>query len=257
LGAYILRRLLLVIPTLFGVMVINFALTQFVPGGPIDQIKARFEGEGDSIQNLSGTEGAGVQEQDSAMSAPAACHPSSWPSLRCSSAFRASSAMRLCRRAFAEGPGMPERSDPGCRTLPDHDGQIPDLRLRRELFPLDLGGRAGGREDAGLDHAWPLVNADRLSHLDSPGHPQGGARRVAFRHLDKRNHHRGLCDPRLPVRDHADGGLCRRLLLPVVPAARPDQRQLGQPERLGQDHRLSLAHHPAGDGAADFLLCRR
>ena len=64
-GAYILRRLLLVIPTLFGVMVINFALTQFVPGGPIDQIKARFEGEGDSIQNLSGTEGAGVQEQDS------------------------------------------------------------------------------------------------------------------------------------------------------------------------------------------------
>ncbi len=63
-GAYILRRLLLVIPTLFGVMVINFALTQFVPGGPIEQIKARFEGEGDSIQNLSGTEDAGVQEQD-------------------------------------------------------------------------------------------------------------------------------------------------------------------------------------------------
>lgn len=64
-GAYILRRLLLVIPTLFGVMIINFALTQFVPGGPIDQIKARFEGEGDSIQNLSGTEGAGVQDKDS------------------------------------------------------------------------------------------------------------------------------------------------------------------------------------------------
>jgi len=64
LGAYILRRLLLVIPTLLGVMVINFALTQFVPGGPIEQIKARFEGEGDSIQNLSGSEGGGVQEDD-------------------------------------------------------------------------------------------------------------------------------------------------------------------------------------------------
>ncbi|MFO1202042.1 MAG: ABC transporter permease subunit [Tabrizicola sp.] len=63
-GAYILRRLLLVIPTLFGVMIINFALTQFVPGGPIEQIQARFEGEGDSIQNLSGTEDAGVQEDD-------------------------------------------------------------------------------------------------------------------------------------------------------------------------------------------------
>jgi microcin C transport system permease protein len=64
LGAYILRRLLLVIPTLFGVMVINFALTQFVPGGPIEQIQARFEGEGDAVQNLSGTEGGGVQEEE-------------------------------------------------------------------------------------------------------------------------------------------------------------------------------------------------
>lgn len=63
-GAYILRRLLLVIPTLFGVMVINFALTQFVPGGPIQQIQARFEGEGDAIQNLAGTAGGGVQEED-------------------------------------------------------------------------------------------------------------------------------------------------------------------------------------------------
>jgi microcin C transport system permease protein len=63
LGAYILRRLLLVIPTLFGVMVINFALTQFVPGGPIEQVIARLEGGGDAIQNLGGTENAGVQEE--------------------------------------------------------------------------------------------------------------------------------------------------------------------------------------------------
>jgi microcin C transport system permease protein len=64
LGAYILRRLLLVIPTLFGVMIINFALTQFVPGGPVEQVIARLEGGGDSIQNISGTEGGGVQEED-------------------------------------------------------------------------------------------------------------------------------------------------------------------------------------------------
>ncbi len=64
-GAYILRRLLLVIPTLFGVMLINFALTQFVPGGPIDQIQARIEGEGDAIAALSGTSDAGTQNQDS------------------------------------------------------------------------------------------------------------------------------------------------------------------------------------------------
>ncbi|MBL9049002.1 MAG: ABC transporter permease subunit [Tabrizicola sp.] len=62
-GAYILRRLALVIPTLLGVMIINFGLTQLVPGGPIDQIQARLEGEGDSIQNLTGTEDAGAEDE--------------------------------------------------------------------------------------------------------------------------------------------------------------------------------------------------
>ena len=42
-GAYILRRLLLVIPTLLGIMIVNFALIQFVPGGPIEQIIAKLE----------------------------------------------------------------------------------------------------------------------------------------------------------------------------------------------------------------------
>ncbi len=53
-GAYILRRLLLVIPTLLGVMIINFALTQYMPGGPVDQALARVEGTGDSLQGIAG-----------------------------------------------------------------------------------------------------------------------------------------------------------------------------------------------------------
>lgn len=59
-GAYILRRLLLIIPTLFGIMIINFALTQFVPGGPIEQTLARFQGEGDVFAGFSG-DGGGNQ----------------------------------------------------------------------------------------------------------------------------------------------------------------------------------------------------
>src|SRR6266567_4768659 len=39
--AYILRRLLLIIPTLFGIMVVNFAIVQVAPGGPIDSRAAR------------------------------------------------------------------------------------------------------------------------------------------------------------------------------------------------------------------------
>ena len=57
--AYILRRVLLMIPTLVGIMVVNFALTQFVPGGPIEQIVAQIEGEGDVLRNITGAGDAG------------------------------------------------------------------------------------------------------------------------------------------------------------------------------------------------------
>ena len=53
-GAYILRRLLLVVPTLIGVMIINFTLIQFVPGGPIEQIIAEMEGAGNVFETIAG-----------------------------------------------------------------------------------------------------------------------------------------------------------------------------------------------------------
>ncbi|WP_424942442.1 microcin C ABC transporter permease YejB [Aliiroseovarius crassostreae] len=53
-GAYILRRLLLIIPTLLGIMIINFTLTQFVPGGPVEQVLAKLQGEGDVTQQITG-----------------------------------------------------------------------------------------------------------------------------------------------------------------------------------------------------------
>ncbi|MCP5893835.1 peptide ABC transporter permease, partial [Klebsiella pneumoniae] len=42
--AYILRRLLLIIPTLLGILVINFLIVQAAPGGPVEQMIAKLEG---------------------------------------------------------------------------------------------------------------------------------------------------------------------------------------------------------------------
>ncbi|MFA5243491.1 MAG: microcin C ABC transporter permease YejB [Sulfuricella sp.] len=44
--AYVLKRLLLMIPTLFGVMLITFVVTQFVPGGPVEQLIHQMKGQG-------------------------------------------------------------------------------------------------------------------------------------------------------------------------------------------------------------------
>jgi microcin C transport system permease protein len=45
-GAYILRRLLLMIPTLLGIMLVSFVVVQFAPGGPVEQAIANMQGIG-------------------------------------------------------------------------------------------------------------------------------------------------------------------------------------------------------------------
>ncbi len=54
---YILKRIILMIPTLFGVMLITFIVTQFVPGGPVEQMMAEIEGRGPAGEAASGTGG--------------------------------------------------------------------------------------------------------------------------------------------------------------------------------------------------------
>ena len=43
--AYIVRRLLLIVPTLFGIMLINFAIIQAAPGGPVERLVAELRGQ--------------------------------------------------------------------------------------------------------------------------------------------------------------------------------------------------------------------
>lgn len=46
-AAYLVKRLLLIIPTLFGIMVLSFTIIQFAPGGPVEQMIAQLTGHGD------------------------------------------------------------------------------------------------------------------------------------------------------------------------------------------------------------------
>src|ERR671913_1913153 len=43
--AYIARRVLLMIPTILGIMLISFVLVQFAPGGPVERIIAQLQGQ--------------------------------------------------------------------------------------------------------------------------------------------------------------------------------------------------------------------
>ncbi len=60
-GAYLLRRLLLVVPTLFGIIAINFVVVQFAPGGPVEQMIADLRGRGgEAAGRVSGQGGTEV-----------------------------------------------------------------------------------------------------------------------------------------------------------------------------------------------------
>ena len=55
-GAYILRRLLFMVPTLFGIMTINFLIIQAAPGGPVERTIAVIQGFGtDATERVSGS----------------------------------------------------------------------------------------------------------------------------------------------------------------------------------------------------------
>ena len=215
--AYVVRRLLLIVPTLFGIMVINFVIVQAAPGGPVEQMIRTDRG-------------------------PAA------PTSRRGSAAPARGEWRAvptAARAAASGPA----SYRGARGLdpefikelermygfdkPPHERFV---QMIGHYLRFDFGtsffrdrpvDRAGAREAAGLDLARPLDHAAHLPDLDPARHPQGGARRHALRRLDQRRDHRRLRHPGLPVRHPADRAVRRRQLLRLVPAARPGLGQLG------------------------------
>ncbi len=65
--AYIVRRMLLMIPTLFGIMLVNFVVIQAAPGGPVEQMIAQIKGQaGGALERVTGAGGelaGGAQSQ--------------------------------------------------------------------------------------------------------------------------------------------------------------------------------------------------
>jgi len=66
-GAYILRRILLIFPTIIGILTVTFIIVQFTPGGPVENIVAQLQGTGSgALGNLAGGADAGATSEISA-----------------------------------------------------------------------------------------------------------------------------------------------------------------------------------------------
>jgi len=132
-GAYILRRLMLVLPTLFGIMLINFALTQFVPGGPIESIIARVQGESDATRNLTGgaDAGQGQSAEDMGYQGARGISPDLLAQLEVQMGF----SRITCDEGFT---GTPNLKDPAC-----HREKIPAyerfFKMMGDYLRFDFG----------------------------------------------------------------------------------------------------------------------
>src|SRR6516164_10921515 len=57
-AAYIIRRLLFMVPTMFGIMLVAFVVIQFAPGGPVEQVIAKLTGsDTGATSRISGSAG--------------------------------------------------------------------------------------------------------------------------------------------------------------------------------------------------------
>ncbi|MCL4766241.1 MAG: microcin C ABC transporter permease YejB [Hyphomicrobiaceae bacterium] len=73
-GAYLLKRILLIFPTMLGIMIISFAIIQFAPGGPVERVIAQVTGtdvaatsrigggQGDGLGGQAGAQQGAVQD---------------------------------------------------------------------------------------------------------------------------------------------------------------------------------------------------
>ena len=217
-AAYIVRRLLFMIPTLFGIMLVSFVVVQFAPGGPVERVIAQLSGaDTGATSRISGSGRA-------AISARAARRAASQVDA-VTSKYRGAQGLdpefikRLEKQFGFDKPAYERffmmlwnylRFDFGKSYFRD----VSVLQLIKEKLPVSMS--------LGI---WMTL----LTYLISIplGIRKAVQRRLALRRLDLGRHHHRLRHPGLPVRDPADHPVRRRLVLGRVSAARPDLGQLG------------------------------
>ena len=154
-GAYLVRRLLLVIPTLFGIIAINFVVVQFAPGGPVEQMIAELKGHGgrdrahDRRRRVGGDAGTATARYRGARGLD--------PHV-----------IADIKKMFGFDKPAPERFVLMLRGYLTFD-------LRPQLLSRQAGAATDRGEDAGLDLDRIVVDAAGLFRFDSPGYRQGGA----------------------------------------------------------------------------------
>ena len=235
--AYAIRRIALIIPTLFAIMVVNFVIVQAAPGGPVEQMISRLKGSTVSAtERVSGGTGEFKTQAGG-------------------SDTRYRGARGLDPALIKELEKQYGFDKPPLERFLVDDAQLHHLRFRHQLLPRPAGRRSDQRQIAGLDLDRVVDHPDHLPRLDPARHQKGRARRQPVRCVDQRRDHRRLCGAEFSVRRVADRAVRRRQLSLDLPIARSGQRQLGLIVLANAHRRLFLAYRIADHRIGDLGFC--
>src|ERR1700758_1576550 len=149
--AYIARRILLIFPTMLGILFISFVVVQFAPGGPVERVIAQLSGaDTGGTSRISGSSGGDFGQFEIP-------------------------GREGARSRFRQEPRKTVRiRQAGARTLRADGMEFRAVRFRQELFPRRQRAATGQGEAAGFHVARNLDDAPDLSDLDTARDPQGG-----------------------------------------------------------------------------------
>ena len=207
-------------PDVFGIMLVSFAIVQFVPGGPVERAIAQLQG---STRLDRGFGGGGGQ-----IGAGAVAHAGGDVASR----YRGAQGLdpkfikELEKQYGFDKPAserfwMLVRDYSTFNLGRSYYRDAPVLELIREKLPVSIS--------LGL---WMTLISYAISI--PLGIAKAVARRLALRRLDLGAGHLRLRDAELPVRDPAGGAVLRRLVLADLSAARPHLRQFRRPRLAAQ-----------------------
>jgi microcin C transport system permease protein len=160
-GGYILKRLLLMIPTLFGIMLISFAIIQFAPGGPVERVLAQLQGtDVGATARIGGGSGGGEVGGGQAAGAGAAAE----------GGFKYRGAQGLDPEFIAKLEKQFGFDKPPLERFGLMMWNYIRFDFGESYFRDIDGDRPDHRKAAGFDLARALDHADVLRHLDSARH---------------------------------------------------------------------------------------
>ena len=145
-ATYLLKRTLLIIPTLFGIMLISFAIIQFAPGGPIERVIAQISGtDVSATARIGGSQGDTLSPSSQSQAGPGEVSFTPAPDFFGTTSFsytasdgNGGAATGVVTAVSSGSVGLAPSASGSVETVPPTGASAPVVSPRRQSAPREI-----------------------------------------------------------------------------------------------------------------------